>query len=90
MTISREEQLAILRKMSDEEIDFSDAPEATDKQLANFQLFVPPKKKAITIKIDEDVLQWFKSEQPKGGYQTFINAVLREYVRQKSLEKEQL
>lgn len=81
MTISREQQLEILRKMGDEDIDLSDAPEATNEQLASFKPFVPPKKKTITIKLDEDVVSWFKNEQPQGGYQTFINAVLRDYVK---------
>ena len=88
MTISREQQIEILKKMSDEEIDFSDAPEATEAQLASLRAFVPPKKKTITIKLDEDILKWFKNEQPKGGYQTFINAVLRDYVQRHSREKE--
>ena len=57
MTISREQQLEILRKMSDDQIDFSDAPEATDEQLSNLSVFVPPKKKIMTIKLDEQAFQ---------------------------------
>ena len=83
MTISREQQLEILRKMKDEDIDYSDAPEATSKQLSEFMPFLPPKKKKITISIDEEILSWFKREQPKGGYQTYMNAVLRQYVESK-------
>ena len=90
MTISREQQLEILKKMSDEDIDFSDAPEATNEQLARLSVFVPPKKKTITIKLDEDVIRWFKGEQPEGGYQTFINAVLRDYVKRQSAQKEKI
>ncbi len=44
-------------------------------------LVVPPKKKAISIRIDPDVLDYFKNEGP--GYQRRINAVLRSYVGQK-------
>ncbi len=44
-------------------------------------LVVPPKKKAISIRIDPDVLDYFKNEGP--GYQRRINAVLRSYVEQK-------
>jgi len=42
---------------------------------------VPPKKQAISIRVDDDVLGFFKREGP--GYQRRINAVLRSYVQQK-------
>ena len=44
-------------------------------------LVVPPKKKAISIRVDPDVLDYFKKEG--AGYQRRINAVLRSYVEQK-------
>jgi uncharacterized protein (DUF4415 family) len=44
-------------------------------------IVVPPKKKAISIRVDPDVLDFFKNEGP--GYQRRINAVLRSYVEQK-------
>ena len=44
-------------------------------------VMVPPKKQAISIRVDEDVLGFFKREGP--GYQRRINAVLRSYVQQK-------
>jgi uncharacterized protein (DUF4415 family) len=44
-------------------------------------LAVPPRKKAISIRIDPDVLDYFKNGGP--GYQRRINAVLRSYVDQK-------
>ena len=37
---------------------------------------VPPKA-AISLRLDADVLEWFKAQGP--GYQTRINAVLRAY-----------
>ena len=44
-----------------------------------------PKKIAVTMRYDADVLAWFKARYPK-GYQTAMNAVLREYVlRQQAL-----
>lgn len=79
MTISRKEQIEILRKMKDEDIDYSDAPPLTDHELRKMTLFVPPEKRAVTIRIDTDVLRWLKEQQPR-GYQTFINAVLRDYM----------
>jgi uncharacterized protein (DUF4415 family) len=42
---------------------------------------VPPKKKAISIRVDEDVLDYFKKQG--AGYQRRMNAVLRSYMQQK-------
>jgi uncharacterized protein (DUF4415 family) len=44
-------------------------------------LVIPPKKQAISIRLDQDVLDFFK--QDGGGYQRRINAVLRSYMQQK-------
>jgi hypothetical protein len=44
---------------------------------------LPPGKTRITIRIDEDVLEWFREKVDKAGggnYQTLMNAVLREYM----------
>jgi uncharacterized protein (DUF4415 family) len=77
MTISREQQLEILRKMTDDDIDFSDIPEITEEKV-RMGFYVPQRKHAVTVRIDEDVLEWLRRSQPK-GYQTLINAVLRKY-----------
>ena len=45
-------------------------------------LVIPPAKKAISIRVDEDVLDYFKHEG--AGYQRRMNAVLRSYMQQKS------
>ncbi|MGA8497676.1 MAG: BrnA antitoxin family protein [Xanthobacteraceae bacterium] len=44
-------------------------------------LVIPPKKKAISIRVDEDVLDYFRKEG--AGYQRRMNAVLRSYMQQK-------
>jgi uncharacterized protein (DUF4415 family) len=56
------------------DIDWSDAV-----------LVIPAKKKAISIRVDEDVLDFFKQEGD--GYQRRINAVLRSYMQQKAKPK---
>jgi len=48
-------------------------------------LVIPPKKKAISIRVDEDVLDYFKKQG--AGYQRRMNAVLRSYMQQKSKPK---
>jgi len=44
---------------------------------------VPPGKTRITIRLDNEILGWFKKqvhEAGGGNYQTLINAALREYI----------
>lgn len=62
-------------------------PEAVplDVDWSDAVLVLPPKKKAISIRVDEDVLDFFKREGD--GYQRRINAVLRSYMQQKSKPK---
>ena len=46
-------------------------------------LKTPPGKTRITIRLDDDLLQWFRKQVHAAGggsYQTFINTALREYV----------
>ena len=54
-------------------------------------LSVPRGKTRITIRLDEDVIAWFKNEVTKAGggnYQSLINAALRNFIsqREESLE----
>lgn len=44
------------------------------------RVVTPVTKQAISIRLDEDVIDWFRATGPK--YQTRINAVLRSYVEQ--------
>jgi uncharacterized protein (DUF4415 family) len=44
-------------------------------------LVIPPNKKAISIRVDEDVLDYFKRQG--AGYQRRMNAVLRSFMQQK-------
>ena len=42
------------------------------------------KRTSICIRLDPQVLQWFKTKQPK-GYQTLIHSVLRDHVQREQL-----
>ena len=47
---------------------------------------VPPGKTRITIRLDEDILDWFRAQVNAAGggnYQTLINDALREYVQRR-------
>ncbi len=79
---------AKLRKLTDAEIDASIANDpdwSDDWHWSDAVLVIPPKKKAISIRVDEDVLDYFKHEG--AGYQRRINAVLRSFVQQKKSKK---
>lgn len=88
LTPEQEEELAVLASMPDDQIDTSDIPEITDWSGAQRGLFYRPVKQQITLRLDADVIAWFKehSEAENGrGYQTCINQALREYVVQHSM-----
>ncbi|MFN8442699.1 MAG: BrnA antitoxin family protein [Caldilineaceae bacterium] len=87
------EQEAMLRELDalpEDQIDTSDIPEITDWSGAQRGLFYRPVKQQITLRLDADVIAWFKeqSENENGrGYQTRINQVLREYVVQHAMRR---
>lgn len=76
--------------LTDEQIK---AAMANDPEWADFKdfdwsqavLVIPPKKKAISIRMDEDVLDYFKKQG--AGYQRRINAVLRSFMNEKRKSK---
>jgi uncharacterized protein (DUF4415 family) len=70
-------QLTALDELPDSEIDTSDIPERTVRGIRYRGLFYRPQKKSVTIRLDTDLLAWFKAQGR--GYQSKINRVLREY-----------
>ena len=53
----------------------------------------PKGKTRITIRIDDDILDWFRGEVDAAGggnYQTLINDALREYLNQQQQPLEEL
>jgi uncharacterized protein (DUF4415 family) len=73
------ENLAIL---PDSAIDLSDNPELEDSFFKNAELRLPKPKKAISLRLDDDIFNWFRHQGK--GYQTRINAVLRLYMQARS------
>jgi uncharacterized protein (DUF4415 family) len=68
-------ELKALAEMPDEQIDLSDVPEITDWSGAVVGKFYRPVKKAVTVRLDADVVHWLKRDGK--GYQTRLNAILR-------------
>lgn len=81
----QKEDLRALAEMKDSEIDLSDIPEVTDWSGAMIGRFYRPRKEPVTLRLDADVLAWFKRNGR--GYQTRINAVLREEMERKRKQK---
>ena len=66
-----------LSEMDDQDIDTSDIAEL-DKYFFEHATLHLPAKKPVTIRLDADVLEWFKHQGK--GYQTKINTLLRRYM----------
>jgi uncharacterized protein (DUF4415 family) len=65
-------------KMTDEEIDTSEIPPLRDNFFQQARIRWPQKKQQITLRLDPDVLDFFKKQGK--GYQSMINEILRKYV----------
>jgi uncharacterized protein (DUF4415 family) len=75
-------ELGALVALPDDEIDTTDIPEAPAENWIHARQgeFYRPLKQPVTIRLDVDVLTWFKEHAANGGYQTEINRVLRRHV----------
>jgi uncharacterized protein (DUF4415 family) len=74
--------LSRLRKATDAEIRRTSPAELSDLAASFWdeaEVVAPTTKRAISLRLDEDVLDWFRRSGPR--YQTRMNAVLRMYVK---------
>ena len=70
-----------LRKASEKEISETSPPELTDLPpdfWDDAEVVAPQPKEAISLRVDRDVLAWFRAAGPR--YQSRMNAVLRSYM----------
>ena len=75
-------QIQALQALPDDQIDTTDAPEILDWSDARRGVFYRPVKQQITLRLDADIIAWFKARARGGrGYQTDINGALREHVQ---------
>lgn len=77
--------LAKVRAKSEAELerDIADDPDfrnVPDDWAATAQAMMPSPKKLLSLRLDTEVIDWFKDQGP--GYQTRINSVLRAFVDQ--------
>jgi len=78
VTETERQEIDRLAALPDDAIDTSDIPEITDWSGAERGRFYRPVKQQVTLRIDADILAWFRAQG--GKYQSQINSVLREYV----------
>lgn len=79
LTEEQVKELNALREVPDEAIDTTDIPPLADWDDAVVGKFYRPVKQAVTIRLDADVLAWLRREGK--GYQTRINAILRQAMK---------
>ncbi len=77
LTAQEQTELANLAAMPDDQIDYSDIPATIPEQWREAEQgrFYRRIKQQLTLRIDADVIAWYKSQGK--GYQTRINELLR-------------
>lgn len=82
LTARQRAELEGLAALSEDRIDLTDTPEVLDWSNAKRGVFYRPVKQQLTLRIDADIIAWFKSQATKErGYQTHMNLALRDHVR---------
>ena len=74
------EELNALMNQSENDINTEDQPEVIDWSQAVRGKFYRPIKQQVTLRLDADLLDWFKSKGSR--YQTRINAALRQFIEE--------
>lgn len=75
LTKEQRRDIAAIAAKKDADIDFSDIPVVLDWSGAEIGKFYRPAKRSVTMRLDQDVLDWLKAYGR--GYQTKVNLLLR-------------
>ena len=85
LTAKQKAELKVLSALAGKDIDTRSIPEIRDWSGAKRGVFFRPVKEQLTLRLDADVIAWFKTRAPGGkGYQSDMNMALRTYVAQKA------
>lgn len=84
LTAKQTAELKALQELPDSRIDYSDAPPTKPEEWRDAVVgkFYRPIKQQLTLRIDADVVDWFKKQGR--GYQTRINDLLREAMKKEA------
>lgn len=81
LTPAQQAEIDALARLPEDEINTDETPEVRDWSGARRGLFFRPIKQQLTLRLDADVIAWFKDHAPTGkGYQTSINSALRQHI----------
>lgn len=75
LAAAQKRDIATIAAKTDVTIDFSEMPEVLDWSGAQVGRFYRPTKRPVTIRLDDDIIDWLKSYGR--GYQTRTNLLLR-------------
>jgi len=86
-TLKRAKEKSTNKKIKDSEIDYSEIPKFSAKDLKNFKrvgrlIVGEPPRRAISVRIEEDILEKLKNKAEKAGvgYQSLINDILKKAI----------
>ena len=83
LTAEQLAQIEALKRLPDDQINTDDIPEVREWTHFVRGAFYKPVKQQITLRLDADIVNWFKTHAKNGrGYQTDINTALRKHVYQ--------
>ena len=81
LTAKQRADLDAVAAKTDDSVNTKVLPEQADWSGAKRGMFYRPIKKQITLRIDADLIEWFRRQTTSdAGYQTRINEALREFV----------
>jgi uncharacterized protein (DUF4415 family) len=83
LTPDQAAEMDALAALPDADIDTSDIASVDDWSGAQRGLFYRPTKRQLTLRLDTDIIEWFKLRAGGKGYQSNINQALREYVERR-------
>ena len=82
MTKDHKVKLKAVEDLPENQIEATSLPEILDWSEAQRGIFYRPVKQQITLRLDADIVTWFKTHAEGGrGYQTDINRALRAHVQ---------
>lgn len=78
ITKAQQSEIDQLNLLLEDDIDTSDIQEIKDWSNSEVGKFFRPKKQQVTLRLDADMLDWFRHQGNK--YQTRMNQILRHYM----------
>ena len=83
LTAVQQAEIDALAALPEDQINTKVLPEQRDWSNATRGAFFRPVKRQLTLRLDADVIDWFKTHAAANeGYQTSMNSALRAHMQQ--------